>query len=283
MRIGAITDEFSPDPEIAAIEMRAAGLETAELRVLWGKNILDLDDAELDRALAIFDKQKLAIDSIASPLLKCTLPNAPSLDARFQQDVFASRHTYDDQPRLAKRAFEIAARSGAKIVRVFSYWRTVDPEAVFERVVTALRALAGQAAEHGVAIGLENEHACNIATGLESARVLAAVDHPNLQLVWDPANALLAGEDPLKGLALLSMPRIGHVHAKDCRVSSAGPQWLAVGDGRVQWTEQITALRRSGYTGDINLETHWTGPHGDKLEASRICAANLRRLVAGCP
>jgi L-ribulose-5-phosphate 3-epimerase len=280
MRIGAITDEFSPDPAIAAEAMRASGLETAELRVLWGRNILDLDDAEVNRALSIFEKQKLAIDCIASPLLKCTLPDAPDVDTRFQKDVFASRHTYADQPRLAERAFEVAKRSGATTVRVFSYWRTVDPEAVFERVVTALRDLADQAADQGLNIGLENEHACNISTGLETARVLAAIDHPNLKVVWDPANAVVAGEDPMTGLALLSMPRIGHVHAKDCRVSGHGPEWLAVGDGIVGWEEQIPALLRDGYSGDINLETHWTGPTGDKLEASRICAVNLRKLVA---
>lgn len=280
MRIGAITDEFSPDPDIAAQAMRASGLETAELRVLWGKNILDLDDDELNRALNIFEKQKLAIDCIASPLLKCTLPDAPDVDTRFQKDVFASRHTYADQPRLAERAFEVAKRSGATTVRVFSFWRTLDPAAVFERVVSALRDLADQAAGHGIAIGLENEHACNISTGLETARVLAAIDHPNLKVVWDPANAVVAGEDPLTGLALLSMPRIGHVHAKDCRVSGNGLEWVAVGQGSVGWEGQIAALYGEGYSGDINLETHWTGANGDKLEASRICAVNLRKLVA---
>jgi sugar phosphate isomerase/epimerase len=280
LRIGAITDEFSPDPQIAAQAMRASGLETAELRVLWGRNILDLDDDEVNRALAILEKQKLAVDCIASPLLKCTLPDAPDVDTRFQKDVFASRHTYADQGRLAERAFEVAKRSGATTVRVFSYWRTVDPEAVFERVVTALRDLADQAGEHDLVIGLENEHACNISTGLETARVLAAIDHPNLKVVWDPANAVVAGEAPLTGLALLSMPRIGHVHAKDCRISGHIPEWMAVGEGSVGWEEQIAALRLDGYSGDINLETHWTGPTGDKLEASRICAANLRKLVA---
>ena len=281
MRLGAITDEFSPDPESAAPAMRAAGLETAELRVLWGKNILDLSDSEVDHARAVFEKQKLAIDVIASPLLKCTLPDAPDIDTRFQKDVFASRHTYEDQPRLAARAFEIARRCGATLVRVFSYWRTIDPDAVFERVVRALRDLADEAADAGVVVGLENEHACNIATGMETARILAAIDHPNLKVVWDPANALVAGEDPLKGMAMLSMSRIGHVHAKDCRMSAQVPAWLALGEGNVHWEAQIAALRSGKYSGDLNLETHWNGPHGDKLEASRICAANLRKLAAG--
>lgn len=280
MRLGAITDEFSPDPEVAAKAMRAAGLETAELRVLWGKNILDLDDAELDSALAIFSKHKLAVDCIASPLLKCSLPDAPDVDTRFQKDVFASRHTYDDQPRLAERAFHLAKRCSAGTVRVFSYWRTIDPDAVFGRVVKALRELAMQASEFGLTIGIENEHACNVATGRETARVLAAVDHPNLKVVWDPANAFVAGEAPLQGFAILPVGRIGHVHAKDCFMNGDTPEWVPVGEGNVGWTEQIALLRKGGYGGDVNLETHWAGPGGDKLAGSILCAGNLRRIAA---
>jgi L-ribulose-5-phosphate 3-epimerase len=277
LRLGAITDEFSADPEVAASAMREAGLETAELRMLWGKNVLDVSDTELDRALLIFDKQHLTVDCIASPLLKCTLPDAPEIDERFQQDVFASRHTFEDQARLAERAFWIAKRAGARIVRVFSYWRTVDPDAVFERIVTALRELAVQAVEHDLIVGLENEHACNISTARDTARVLAALDHPNIQVVWDPANAYVAGEAPFPhGLPLLPMERIAHVHAKDY----ADGKWLELGEGDVGWQAQIAALALGGYKGDINLETHWSGPNGDKLEASRMCARRLRQLAA---
>jgi L-ribulose-5-phosphate 3-epimerase len=281
MRLGAITDEFSPDPEIAAAAMRAAGLETAELRVLWGRNILDLNDIELDRALAIFSKQGLAIDSIASPLFKCVLPGDAPLDRRFERDVFNAAYDFADQARLTNRAFDIAHRCGAGIVRVFSFWRTAQPETVFERVVDLLMDLAEQASDADLTIGLENEHACNIATTREAARVLAALDHPNLKIVWDPANALVAGESPESGgLDLLPVGRIAHVHAKDCRVVDGQPQWMAFGAGDVGWREQIQALRQAGYAGDINLETHWTGPNGDKLEASRICAQQLRQTVA---
>src|SRR5438270_3681360 len=156
--VAAITDEFSPDIEIAVRSMTGLGMTGAELRMVFGKNIVDLSDEELDRAIAIVKGAGLQILSIASPLLKCVLPDAPDVDARFQQDMFAAKHTFADQPRLTARAFEIAARTGAKIIRVFSYWRTVDPDVCFDRVVTALRALADQAATHGVIIGLENEH-----------------------------------------------------------------------------------------------------------------------------
>src|SRR5919205_1229271 len=132
--IAAITDEFSPDIETAARSMAEIGLTGAELRMVFGKNILDLSDEELDRAIGIVRGHGLEIISIASPLLKCVLPGAPDVDSRFQKDMFAAKHTFEDQPRLAARAFEIADRTGARIIRVFSFWRTVRPEACFAEI-----------------------------------------------------------------------------------------------------------------------------------------------------
>jgi sugar phosphate isomerase/epimerase len=281
-RIAAITDEFSPDIEVAARAMSEAGMTGAELRMVFGKNIIDLTNIELDAACEIVARHGLEIISIASPLLKCVLPDAPEVDARFQQDVFASAHTYADQPRLADRAFEIAERTGAGIIRVFSYWRAVQPEACFERIALALEQLAVQAAIDGRTIGLENEHACNIATGAETARILTAVAHPNLKVVWDPANAYVSGESPFpEGYRRLPAARIAHVHAKDCRVEGHRPVWCALGGGDIDWKGQIRSLTEDGYQGWISLETHWTGPRGDKLEASMICGRNLKALAAG--
>jgi sugar phosphate isomerase/epimerase len=280
IRIGAITDEFSPDIAIAVEAMREIGMKGAELRMVNGKNIMDLTDAELDAALAVVRKAGLEVVSIASPLLKCTLPDAPPVDERFQQDVFAAKHTFADQPKLAQRAFEIAKRSGAKIVRVFSYWRVVDPPAVFERVVDALQELSDRAAEHELIVGLENEHACNIATAHDTARVLAAVDHENLMVVWDPANAWVSGEEPFpNGYRLLESSRIAHVHAKDCTMEGHKPVWCPLGEGDIDWVGQFAALKQDGYRGFIHLETHWPGPGGNKLEGSKICGRILKKMV----
>jgi len=280
----AITDEFSPDLETALAGMSAVGMTGAELRVVWGKNIIDLTNDEVDRACSSVEAHGMTVLSIASPVLKCVLPDAPDVDARFQQDMFGARFTFDDQPRLARRAIEIAGRTGARIIRVFSYWRTVDPARCFDRVAAALRDLADLAAQHDIIIGLENEHACNIGTGEEAGRLLDAVDHPALRAIWDPANALVAGEVAFPaGYARLPAYRIVHVHAKDCRVQNHAPIWGPVGEMDVDWRGQLRALVRDGYRGAVSLETHWTGPHGDKFEASTICGRNLKSLVEQTP
>lgn len=282
LRIAAITDEFSPNLEEALVPMAEIGMTGAELRVLWGKNIMDLSPDELKLAKRLVTDTGMDVISIASPILKCVLPNAPEVDSRFQHDVFASKHTFEDQPKLADHAFGIAELMGCKIIRVFSYWRTVDPSGCFGAVVEAMQWLAEAAAKRRLIIGLENEHACNISTAADAAKLLAAVGHPNLNLVWDPANALCSGEEPFPGgYSLLPKDRIVHVHTKDCHMEGHKPVWGPLGTRSIDWKGQIAALIREGYTGWLSLETHWTGPGGnDKMAASRICGWNLRGLAA---
>jgi sugar phosphate isomerase/epimerase len=279
--IAAITDEFSPDLSRAIPMLKEIGMSAAELRVVNGKNIMDLSRDELKQAKDGLGTAGLKIISIASPLLKCVLPNAPDVDSRFQHDIFASKHTFDDQPRLTDHALELAEFFDAPIIRVFSYWRTVEPEKCFDAITKALSDLADKAAAHNVTIGLENEHACNVGTAAESAKVLTAVNHPHLKLVWDPANAMVGGENPFPdGYRLLPKNRICHVHAKDCHMEGHTPVWGPLGTRHVDWKGQIAALVEDGYDGFLSLETHWQGPNQDKLEASRICGWNLRGLAA---
>lgn len=256
-------------------------MTAAELRVIDGKNILDLSNDELKRTKEALDQAGLSVVSIASPLLKCVLPGGPGTDSRFDHDIFASKHTFEDQPRLTEHAFEVARFFNAPILRVFSYWRAVKPALCHEAIVEALSQLARLGEREGITIGLENEHACNIATAAETVRILDFIPNLHLKVVWDPANALVAGEDAYPGgYALLPKGRIAHVHAKDCHMEDGKPIWGPLGTRNVRWKEQIQALLKDGYQGAISLETHWSGPNDDKLEGSRICGWNLRGLVS---
>ena len=95
--IAAITDEYSlTDLEQAAGLMQTTGMTGAELRVVYGKNIMDLTDAEIDQATATLKAHGIQVIGIASPILKCVLPGGPAIDPRFQQDTFNAKHTFDD-------------------------------------------------------------------------------------------------------------------------------------------------------------------------------------------
>ena len=279
--VAAITDEFAPELSTALAAMQELGIKGAELRMIDGRNIVDLSPGDVDRVRAAVEAHGMQVVSIASPVLKCVLPDAPPIDERLHHDVFGSAYTIDDQPRLLGRAFEAAKRTGASIVRVFSYWRTVDPAACLDRVVATLRDFGDRAAEHDLTIGVEKEHACNIGTGAELGALLDALDHPRVAAIWDPANAMILQEKAFpEGYRRLPRNRIAHVHAKDCVVHGYTPTWGPVGEMNVGWQGQIDALKKDGYSGWISLETHWTGPGGNnKLEASRICAKKLTELL----
>ena len=81
----------------------------------------------------------------------------------------------------------------------------------------------------GLILILENEFACNTATGAEAAKVLAGVPSPAFMLNWDPGNAALLGEKPYPdGYNLLPKDRIGHCHCKDAvktATNTNGPRW----------------------------------------------------------
>jgi len=254
----------------------------AELRTVNGRNIVDLSDAEIARVRELVQAGGFEVVGIASPVLKCVLPGGPEIDGRFQQDVFGAAYSFDDQPRLAKRSMEVAEALGAKIIRVFSYWRTIEPRECFDDAAKALAELAAEAEPRGLIIALENEHACNVGTASEVSELWGRLPAPpsNLKMLWDPANCHVAGERPFpEGYAQLPKDRIIHIHAKDCRLHGHTPVWCELGKGDIAWRGQLAALKADGYSGWISLETHWPGPGGNKLDASRICARKLKDLI----
>lgn len=251
---GAVTDVFSPDVAMAAPVMRELGMRGVELRTIGGVHVLEKDWDAIESAIRVVRDNDLEVVAISTPLLKCTL------------------NDWEEQSKLAERAFEIACMAGARIVRVFSGLRSGHPENSFERVVDLLQDLADKAAKRELIIGLENDRTCNVATAQEMAGVLAAIDHANLQVVWDPAAAYISGERPFPtGYHMIGATRIALVHAKDCTLDGHKPVWEPLGEGDIDWQGQIDALAEDRYEGAIHLETYWPGV--------TQCAKNLKRMV----
>ena len=143
----------------------------AELRVVGGRNMIDLTDDEVDRVRAAVEAH--GMDVVCARLAAAQVRAAGFAAARqprAARRVRLAAHVRGSAAADAARAFEIAERLGARIIRVFSYWRTIEPERTFDRVAEALLALGDEAATRGVVIGLENEHACNVGTGAEASR-----------------------------------------------------------------------------------------------------------------
>lgn len=280
LMLAAATDEFAPELDTALRAMREIGIQAAEIRTLGSRGVLDASDDELRRARQLLDALGMQAAIVSTPIMKCVLPTAP-VDPRFDFEVMASPYKFEDQPRLARKAFEAAKILGAKFVRVFSFYRAQQPQATHAMLQRMLAGLAAKAAEDGLSIAMQNDPACNVATAGEAAQMMGVVDHPNLKMVWDPVAALEAGDKPFpEAYVLLPAARIAAVSVRDCRMRDGDPDWVPVGTGDIDWKGQVAALIGDGFHGLLSLDAQWAGPGNDKLMGARISGWNLRSLAS---
>jgi len=280
-KLSILTDEISQDfghaLEVAADEF---GLGWIELRELWNKNVTALDAKQVEEAQRLIERHKLRVSAIASPLFKVDWPGAPVSQYSTQRDQFGADFTFKQQETVLERVLELARAFKTDRVRCFDFWRLENQAPYRAAIDSKLREAAAKAGKQKVTLVLENEYACNTATGAEAARTLEAVRSPHLKLTWDPGNAAFRGEKAYPdGYSRLPKNRIGHVHCKDAlRKPDGSYEWAAMGQGLIDWIGQFRALKRDGYRGTVTLETHWRGA-GTPEASSRQSWAGMKKLL----
>jgi sugar phosphate isomerase/epimerase len=274
-----ITDEISQDFESALDVMREYGVTTAELRGLWGKNVLELDEGERRRAKEALERRGMSVCSIASPFGKCKL--RPDGEAEAGPLHLAVERGREEQLEVLELAIELARFFGTELVRGFAFWKQGEPtEAVWAEIADWFRAPVALAEREGIILGLENEHACMIGTGAEAGQLIDAIDSPALQAIWDPGNAFMAGETPFPDGYRAVAGRMIHLHVKDAvRRPDGEGAWAIVGEGEIDYPGQFRALVADGYQGGVSLETHYRPPSGSTEEGSRLCLQGMLRLL----
>jgi len=278
-RISVINDEIGQDfGHVCEVASREFGMRWIELRGMWKKNIVNLDEKEVAEARRILDQFELKVTDIASPLFKADWPGAPKSKFR-EGGSFGANFTAEQQDEVLERALAMAKAFQTGRVRCFDFWRLEDQAPYRAAINDRLLQAANKAGQKGITLILENEAACNTATGAEAAKVLDAVKSPNLMLNWDPGNAATLGETPYPdGYNLLPKERIGHCHCKDALHKGKGYDWAPMGGGIIDWAGQFRALKRDGYHFAVSLETHWNGG-GSPEESTRKSWAGMKRLL----
>jgi L-ribulose-5-phosphate 3-epimerase len=284
-RIAVINDELGQDfGRSCEVASREFGMEWIELRGMWNKNILKLDATEIAEARRILEKYKLRVTDIASPFFKVDWPGAPKSKFSPKGAQFNADFTYDQQGEVLDRSIALAKAFQTDRVRCFDFWRLEDQAPYRAAINAKLLEAANAASKQGIILILENEFACNTATGGEAAQVLAAVQSPSFMVNWDPGNAAARGETPYPGgYGLLPKNRIGHCHCKDIKAiakptDSGEPGWAAMGAGVIDWVGQFSALKRDGYRYAVSLETHWRGA-ATAEESSRQSWAGMKEQL----
>jgi L-ribulose-5-phosphate 3-epimerase len=280
-KLSVISDEISQDLghalEIASKEF---GLAYVELRTMWNKNIINLDEKETAEVRRLLDKFGVQVTDIASPLFKTDWPGAPTSQYSPKSPQFGADYSYAQQGDVLERSIAVAKVLGTDRIRCFDFWRLEDPKPFREAMDEKLRETAAQVAGKKMTLLLENEFGCNTATGAEAGRTLQAIQLANFKLNWDPGNAAYRGESAFPdGFEKLPKDRIGHMHCKDVVRKADGTfEWAAMGRGIIDYVGQFRAMAQAGYAGTMSLETHWRGA-GTAEESSRQSMAGMKELL----
>src|SRR5258708_31077180 len=157
--------------------------------MMWINNFLNLVATEGGEVRSILEKYKLRVTDNASTLFKVDWPGAPKSKFSPKGAQFKADFTYDQQGEVLERSIALAKAFHTDRVRCFDFWRLEDPAPYRAAMNAKLLEAANTAGKQGIILILENEFACNTATGAEAAQTLAAVQSPSFMLNWDPGNA----------------------------------------------------------------------------------------------
>ncbi len=205
---------------------------------MWGKNALDLSDAEAARVRNELERRGCGVSAIASPIGKIRIdePFEPHL-ARF------------------RRALDLAGLFGAPYIRVFSFYVPKGEAPQYRgQVMARLEAMAEAADGRPVTIGHENERGIYGDLPGRCQDIIRTVNRPQWKTIFDPANYVLDGVQPFTEAYPLLADSIGYLHIKDARLSDGTILPAGEGDGQVR--EVLAALAGRGFSGFLSLEPH---------------------------
>lgn len=285
---GVIADEIDEDFGRACRIARELGMVYVELHELWGKEVHTLTDAELAQAKAIVEENGLRTH------LVCGMFFRPFSLADVELDTMEQHPRFQEHMARLERFIQIAQIFNAPNIRTFGFTRDVggaNPsprspdgggmnEETLAKIAKGLQIACDRLAAEGLTLALENARSLYANTGGNLRRVLDAVQRPNLKIIWDPANAFVAGEDPAVGFAQVQ-GHIVDVHCKDALVKDPATgltAWARIGDGGTDWSTQLRLLVHEPVQA-FTIETHWNPGGQDRAENTRQTFDGLKAVI----
>jgi len=282
-KLSVITDEVSQDLEVASKFAKNFNLNGVEIRNVWGKPPQDLLK-ELNRVKRILARYQLEVSAIASPFFKADLKNPEE---------------YVEHLEILEKSISLAKELGTKIVRGFTFWRNGTLDKYIDEIAEKFQKPLEILEKEGIILAIENEPSTFVGNGRELGQFLNRISSKNVGAVWDPGNDIWdpSEEIPYPNGYNYVKGKIVHVHIKDgVRKGDEGKyQFVAFGEGEVDYHGQLKALKKDGYSGYLSLETHWRlkkplskdvviRPVGDEFsafgeESSEICMENLQAML----
>ena len=196
--LSAFSDEYAVSFDEQLSAMKRLGISHIELRIVNGKGVADLTDADFKYVKEKLCEYGISVSAIGSPIGKIRL------DGDIEGHMLAAE-------RLASFAREL----GTDKMRIFSFYAPEgrDITEFKSEVISLLDRLISIADKHGVTLCHENEAKIY---GDTPERCLELLEHfgGRLGCVFDMGNFALDGIDSLRAYAMLR-PYVKYFHVKD--------------------------------------------------------------------
>lgn len=216
-----------PNAVSLAAQLGFDGVQISFGRNLVGNNKLPVDNPEvLKRYLALSHRYHIPIDGTCVDRLHVN---------GLKSDPLAHRWV-SDSIRLTK-----ALNTKVLLLPFFGKW-AMKTSTEMNYVGDALRELAPQAEKAGVILGIEDTISAR-----DNVRIIDRSRSKNVMVYYDVGNSTQNGFNVVEEIRWLGKNRICQFHFKD------NPHYL--GEGKIQFTPILRAIREIGYSGFANLET----------------------------
>jgi sugar phosphate isomerase/epimerase len=192
--------------------------------------------------------------------------------------------TTDEGVEEFRHSIRIASYLGIKYVTTStgghdaSSAGTIDEQRV--AVVPRIQLLADHAANEGVEICLET-HGGLSATGALAAKLIEAIDRPNVGINYDTANVIFYGKTRPETDIAAAAPFINHLHIKD-QIGGPGVwNFPAIGTGEVDFKPVFQALSDVRFVGPCSIELEFQGEPWPPLNDVRDALASSLAFLRG--
>ncbi|MGI9455190.1 MAG: sugar phosphate isomerase/epimerase family protein [Aeoliella sp.] len=284
-KLGVITDGISRDFEHALQVATDAGLDHAELQFLWEKEVGDLNDDEMAKAIELINKFGVRVSCISRHnFVGMSVGEVEVGDADHQKHMDST-----------KRCIDMAKALDCQLVRIMSFRKEMilfgyngaekwnANNTAWAKLKELLTPVVKLAADEDITLVVETGNNAMITSCVLGHKLIDELGSDHLKILWDPANSLYCNEDPYpRGYAALRGGYLGHIHIKDANldIPLASVEQTELGKGQMApYLEDIAqALNDDNYEGVVSLESVYHPGNGSFEDGFQASAEKFKAL-----
>lgn len=242
VKISGFADEIASDLTTQIKTMKDIGINYLCVRSVDGKNIADFTyEAFMEDVYPRIQQANLFVSSLGSPI------------GKIQYDDLEA---FEKQCHQLHELCKIARGISCKYIRIFSFYvpHDVDYEGIKETIIKKLKIYRAIADLYNVTLLHENEKDIYGDTKERCLELAQSLYDNNFQLIFDFANFVQVGEDPMSCFEVLK-PYVAYIHIKDALYDKRENVVAGTGDGMIP--EILTRfIKEEGYQGFLTMEPH---------------------------